>query len=268
MLVGWKGISAAMILSASTAGIAQAQSSNQATADAVANALRASRSLAGFRIEIETTDGLATLTGVVASPAQKAEAVARAQAATGVTGVVDHLTVATTTEGVQPAQYQVAHGGGGLFHQGAVGNLVNGGFADGTVPPDAAGMVAGAGTGAGAGVGAADAAGLAGDPNAPLPEGPAVMEGAMRTTTARYPNYAWPSYAPYPNFSAVGYPLTYPWQAWPNIGPFYPYPEPPLDWRAVTANYKHGVWYLKFRRNYTRPFYFVWPFADVFNRNY
>ena len=36
------------------------------------------------------------------------------------------------------------------------------------------------------------------------------------------PNYAWPSYAPYPNFSAVGYPTAYPWQAWPNIGPFYP----------------------------------------------
>ena len=41
------------------------------------------------------------------------------------------------------------------------------------------------------------------------------------------PNYAWPSYAPYPNFSAVGYPTAYPWQAWPNIGPFYPYPEVP-----------------------------------------
>lgn len=257
MLVGWKGISAAMILSAATAGVAQAQSSNQATADAVANSLRASRSLAGIRIEIETTDGLATLTGVVANPAQKAEAVARAQRTAGVTGVVDHLSVAGA-EGVQPVQYQVAHGGGGLFHHGAVGNLVDGGM------PDGSGMVGPMGA-VTEGAGAAPAAS---DPTAPLPEGPAVMEGAMRTTTARYPNYAWPSYAPYPNFSAVGYPLTYPWQAWPNIGPFYPYPEPPLDWRAVTANYKHGVWYLKFRRNYTRPFYFVWPFADVFNRNY
>ena len=59
-----------------------------------------------------------------------------------------------------------------------------------------------------------------------------------------YPNYAWPSYAPYPNFSAVGYPTAYPWQAWPNIGPFYPYPEvptglagrdPPLGRRHLVA---------------------------------
>lgn len=259
MLVGWKGISAAMILSAATAGIARAQTTNQATADAVANSLRASRSLAGFRIEIETTDGLATLSGVVATPAQKVEAVTRAQRASGVTGVVDHLVVASADR-VQPAQYQLAHNFGHGAHGGAVGNVIEGGVIDGNGVDGANGMVTGD-------AGAVAGAPLA-DPDGPLPEGPAVMGGAMRTSTARYPNYAWPSYAPYPNFSAVGYPTSYPWQAWPNIGPFYPYPEPPLDWRAVTANYKHGVWYLKFRRNYTRPFYFVWPFADVFNRNY
>ena len=90
MLVGWKGISAAMILSAATAGVARAQSNNQATADAVAKSLQGSRSLAGYRIEIESTAGTTTLTGVVATPAQKAEAIARTQLA-GVTAVVDRL---------------------------------------------------------------------------------------------------------------------------------------------------------------------------------
>ena len=83
----------------------------------------------------------------------------------------------------------------------------------------------------------------------PLPEGPAIMSGAMRTASPAYPNYAWPSYAPVPELLGRRLPTIYPWQAFPNIGPFYPYPEPPLDWRAVTANYKDGTWQLKFRRN-------------------
>ena len=75
------------------------------------------------------------------------------------------------------------------------------------------------------------------------------------------PNYAWPSYAPYPNFSAVGYPTAYPWQAWPNIGPFYPYPEVPLDWRAVTLRWDDGIWWLDFKKHYTRPFFVPYPFG-------
>ena len=75
------------------------------------------------------------------------------------------------------------------------------------------------------------------------------------------PNYAWPSYAPAGNFSAVGYPTVYPWQAWPNIGPFYPYPEVPLDWRAVTLRWDDGLWWLDFKKHYTRPFFTPYPFG-------
>ncbi|MHC5541029.1 BON domain-containing protein, partial [Singulisphaera rosea] len=75
------------------------------------------------------------------------------------------------------------------------------------------------------------------------------------------PNYAWPSYAPYPNFSAVGYPTAYPWQAWPNISAPYPYPEVPLDWRAVTLRWDDGIWWLDFKKNYTRPFFTPYPFG-------
>jgi hypothetical protein len=48
------------------------------------------------------------------------------------------------------------------------------------------------------------------------------------------PPFAWPSDAPYPNYSAVQYPKHYTSNTWPHIGPFHPYPEPPLDWREVT----------------------------------
>ncbi len=95
----------------------------------------------------------------------------------------------------------------------------------------------------------------------PMPEGPAGMAGATQASQPGAPNYAWPSYAPYPNFSAVGYPTAYPWQAWPNIGPFYPYPEVPLDWRAVTLRWDDGIWWLDFKKHYTRPFFTPYPFG-------
>lgn len=94
----------------------------------------------------------------------------------------------------------------------------------------------------------------------PLPEGPAIP-GAGPGAQPGNPNYAWPSYAPHPNFSAVGYPTVYPWQAWPNIGPFYPYPEVPLDWRAVTLRWDDGLWWLDFKKHYTRPFFTPYPFG-------
>jgi hypothetical protein len=95
----------------------------------------------------------------------------------------------------------------------------------------------------------------------PLPEGPAGFGGGTQASTPGYPNYAWPSYAPYPNFSAVGYPTAYPWQAWPNIGPIHPYPEVPLDWRAVTLRWDDGIWFLDFKKHYTRPFFTPYPFG-------
>lgn len=60
------------------------------------------------------------------------------------------------------------------------------------------------------------------------------------------PNYAWPSYAAHPNYSAVTYPTQYSPTAWPYIGPFYPYPQVPLGWRKVTMEWDDGWWYLDF----------------------
>jgi osmotically-inducible protein OsmY len=60
------------------------------------------------------------------------------------------------------------------------------------------------------------------------------------------PNYAWPSYAAYPNYAAVTYPRQYSASAWPYIGPFYPYPQVPLGWRKVALEWRDGWWQLDF----------------------
>lgn len=60
------------------------------------------------------------------------------------------------------------------------------------------------------------------------------------------PNYAWPSYASYPNYAALTYPKQYSPTAWPYIGPFYPYPQVPMGWRKVTLEWDDGWWFLDF----------------------
>jgi hypothetical protein len=72
------------------------------------------------------------------------------------------------------------------------------------------------------------------------------------TAPARYdqpclPNYAWPSYAAYPNYASVTYPKQYSPTAWPYIGPFYPYPQVPMGWRKVTLEWDDGWWFLDFK---------------------
>lgn len=57
------------------------------------------------------------------------------------------------------------------------------------------------------------------------------------------PPYAWPTYAPYNNYSRVGYPTLYPREAWPFIGPMYPFPKVPPGWRAVTLRWQDGYWW-------------------------
>ena len=63
---------------------------------------------------------------------------------------------------------------------------------------------------------------------------------------AYMPNYAWPSYAAYPNYAALTYPKQYSPTAWPYIGPFYPYPQVPLGWRKVSLEWDDGWWFLDF----------------------
>ena len=92
-------------------------------------------------------------------------------------------------------------------------------------------------------------------PGTPMPGGPipAYVAGTGGgVAPAQYdqpnlPNYAWPSYAAYPNYAALTYPRQYSPTAWPYIGPFYPYPQVPLGWRKVTLEWDDGWWMLDFK---------------------
>jgi hypothetical protein len=79
----------------------------------------------------------------------------------------------------------------------------------------------------------------------------AMYAGAAAAAPAAYdqphmPNYAWPSYAAYPNYAALTYPKQYSATAFPFIGPFYPYPQVPLGWRKVSLEWDDGWWFLDF----------------------
>ncbi len=103
----------------------------------------------------------------------------------------------------------------------------------------------------------------AGQPGAaPMPR--YVTPVGANTVPARYdqphmPNYAWPSYAAYPNYAGVAYPKQYSPTAWPYIGPFYPYPQVPLGWRKVTLEWHDGWWNLDFDDGSTHG-----PFSGLF----
>jgi hypothetical protein len=93
------------------------------------------------------------------------------------------------------------------------------------------------------------AGGPGGGLGAPMPMGGAgvgMPPVPMRGEGPNLPNYAWPSYASYPNYAALQYPTQYSPTAWPYIGPFYPYPQVPLGWRRVSLEWDDGWWWLDF----------------------
>ncbi|MCA9145461.1 MAG: BON domain-containing protein [Planctomycetaceae bacterium] len=81
----------------------------------------------------------------------------------------------------------------------------------------------------------------------PMMGGHGVGVAPARYDHPQLPGYAWPSYAAHPNYGAVTYPQQYSAQAWPYIGPFYPYPQVPLGWRKVTLEWDDGWWQLDFK---------------------
>ncbi|MGL6194925.1 MAG: BON domain-containing protein [Thermoguttaceae bacterium] len=80
-------------------------------------------------------------------------------------------------------------------------------------------------------------------------------------TQPNLPPYAWPSYAAHPNYAQVTYPKKYEGCTWPNIGPFYPYPQPPLGWRKVTMEWHDGNWFLDFDDGSSKG-----PFSPLFRQ--
>jgi hypothetical protein len=181
---------------------------NQQVANAIAERLRQGGQLHHYDIDVRFQDGTAEVRGSVADPPQREEALRLAQGVPGVERVVDRLTVA---DGAAIRQVQAA--------------------APAPLPgPPAAAPVPPVSTAAGA-------------PGEPMPLFAAAAPGPYDVNSPRMPPYAWPTYAPYDNYSRVAYPEAYPYNSWPFIGPVYPFPKIPLGWRSVKLEWQDGHWW-------------------------
>lgn len=194
-------------------------------------AQKASGALRGFDLDVTTTGGDVSLRGRVNSPEQKALVLDIARRVKGVRKVIDDVSVGSA---VRQASTQVPAGDLQPVPQSSM-PVVGGG-----VPrPMAPAMM----------VNQVDCGPGMGPTGAPVPMqmgGVPYGQGAPRYDQPHMPNYAWPSYAAYPNYAAVTYPKQYSPSAWPYIGPFYPYPQVPLGWRKVALEWDDGLWYLDF----------------------
>jgi len=188
--------------------------------------------LKNFDLDVSTVNGDVWVRGYVATAQQKAMVLGTAQRVPGVQRVIDEVSVTGVRQAstaVVPQQSAMPTVGGGVPRPFAPSNLANA----------QVGVVEGAVGGVVGGVQA---------PQAPVPMqgGPSYGGGVPRYDQPYMPNYAWPSYAAYPNYAAVTYPKQYSASAWPYIGPFYPYPQVPLGWRRVSLEWDDGLWYLDF----------------------
>ncbi|HEY1190559.1 MAG TPA: BON domain-containing protein [Gemmata sp.] len=189
---------------------------NQTLADDVAFRLRSGGNAAGADVSIVAQEGIVTLAGTTKDAAQKARLIADAKSVTGVTVVRDNIRV------------------------------LAGGVVQVQDPPIGLAPIAPTPLGpTGTPLGAPPAPG-------PLTHNPIVEpaplglpgQAAPDMQAPNLPPYAWPTYAPYNNLSRVAYPQAYPYNAFPFIGPYYPFPKVPLGWRKVTLEWEDGHWYL------------------------
>jgi hypothetical protein len=213
-------------------------SPNQRLADAVAERLRQSGQLRHYHVDVSVEGGTVELTGQVTDQAQRAEVLRLVQSVPGVARVRDRLvlpgarsvvrTQATTQVVLQepgplpgkgPEKIAPPPPNGGPLQE--PGPLPDKG-AEKIAPPPPAG----------------------GAPPEPTPifRAPPGLANAA-TNPPPLPPYAWPTFAPYNNYSRVAYPTVLPPQAWPFIGPQYPFPKIPLGWRSVKLTYYNGAWW-------------------------
>jgi BON domain len=189
---------------------------NQMLANTIAAQLRQSGQLHLYSVDIRVEGGAVELTGRVADQPQREEVLRIVQGVPGVERVRDALEVVeaavrpanATTQFVVPEPRPLPKEGG-----------------EGTVPAPAP----------------------APEPSSAPPAEPIPIfrapPGMGQGPPPPMPPYAWPTFAPYNNYSRVGYPTLYPYEAWPYIGPFYPFPKVPLGWRKVQLKWEDGKWW-------------------------
>jgi osmotically-inducible protein OsmY len=210
---------------------------------------KASGFLRNFNLDLSTVGGEVWVRGYVANAEQKQRVLQTMQYIPGVTRVVDDVTIsgndargmvqpASTSQAIptppsvasMPTMGQAASAGPRAFAPSMVTNYQS----DTPIP--------------GIPIAAPEGGMMMGGGQTPMPMnmGPSYGGGVPRYDQPQMPGYAWPSYAAYPNYSAVTYPKQYSASAWPYIGPFYPYPQVPLGWRRVALEWDDGLWYLDF----------------------
>jgi len=205
-------------------------------ANRIANGLRNSGELRGYRVGVKFSHGTAVLSGHVTGKSQRNTAIALVRRMSGVDKVVSRLRVRPAQSAVHASYQGTTAEAETIRRLAAIEQAAQPG-----VPQPIAGFDIERAT-------PLPMAGTAG--NVPMPT--FVSGAAQAAAPARYdqphlPAYAWPSYAPHPNYAAVTYPKQYSPTAWPYIGPFYPYPQVPLGWRKVTLEWDDGWWWLDFK---------------------
>jgi len=205
---------------------------DKATAEQIAVVLRDSGQMQNYSVGVKYKSGTVWLSGRVASNQQMQAALAVISEIEGIEKIVNNLEVAkgtaAKTAATKPAMAR---------RVSVTSAEIDGGAAP---APAGKGDVMPAGFHA---LGAKHAALRAG----PVPGYMGAAGGQPPAYDQPHmPNYAWPSYAAYPNYAAVTYPKQYSPTAWPFIGPFYPYPQVPLGWRKVALEWDDGWWFLDF----------------------
>jgi hypothetical protein len=195
-----------------------AKAQNQELAEAVAAKLRASGAMKGAKISIETRDGVVDLSGTVVSPQQHDDIMKALSKVSGIKRIDSGITMAGMAPATEPMRspYQPNM----LERAGGQGE----GFGGGPLPPPL-------GTGP------------APSMNEPVPLNGMPIMAPLDPSGPRLPPNAWPTYAPHNNMSRVAYPQSYPYNAFPYIGPYYPFPKVPLGWRKVVLEWEDGHWY-------------------------
>jgi hypothetical protein len=222
MLFRYRLVPLALLLAVAAPALGQAprplqENANQILANCVAREIDSSRALQNFNIDVWCQNGYVELRGAVADAYQRDEALRIAWAVPGVKAVASKLTLLGSGQIVR-AQYEVAQNDPKVQPNKEPVDLV---------PPPRK---------------------VEGETQIqePLPSfrapGPPPPGAEL---PAPMPPYAWPSYAPYNNYSRVAYPVVYPKEAFPLIGPVYPFPKTPLGWHKVTLQYDDGHWWLQ-----------------------
>lgn len=274
-------VCACAMLVATATSVVKAQSPEEtAMAQQVAGSIKQSGQLSNYRLGVKYQDGVAWLLGSVANDQQQQAAIRLAQNVDGVEQVISKLQVIDQQESLVSPSAQLAVAPAPEVPVAKATKAAESIELTSAAPPVAApsktilprmaqrpaarqmprpmtmnqasairtagqqgrpmpasycGPGGAAGYGGGAGMG-------------PLPQGHVPGGGSVGVSydNAHMPGYAWPSYAAYPNYSAVTYPKQYSPTAWPYIGPFYPYPQVPLGWRKVCLEWDDGWWMLDF----------------------